>query len=120
MMLLRRWVLAKLHGITVTDASVDYHGSVSIDEALMRATGIGHGEEVQVVNLTTGARWTTYALPAEAGQFTLNGGSARLGVPGDRCVVMTYGLASESPGARVLFLDEANQVTGSTEYPAGR
>lgn len=114
---LRCYLTGKLHGITVTGASVDYHGSVSIDPDLMAKAGIGHGEQVHVVNLNSGARWITYALKAGPGEFTLNGGSARLGVPGDPCVIMAYTLAETAPGADVVFLGPGNEVTGRATYP---
>jgi len=115
--MMRTWVAAKLHGITVTDASVRYHGSVGIDAALMDAAGIEPYEQVHVVNLSTGDRWVTYALPVEQpGAFTLNGGGARLGVPGDECVVMTYRTGVEFHPATVLFLDGDNRVTDRAVY----
>ncbi len=114
---LRSWVSGKLHGIRVTGASVEYHGSVTIDDKLMELAGIDIGEQVHVVNLTNGQRWVTYALPGEPGVFTLNGGSARLGVVGDQCVIMVFQLAEMPPGAPVIFLDERNEVTNMTKYP---
>lgn len=114
----RTWVAAKLHGITVTAAGVDYQGSVTIDVTLMTAAGVEPYEQVDVVNLNTSGRWTTYALPGPAGgrAFELNGGGARLGVVGDPCVVMTYTRAEVFPGALVVFLDRGNRVTGTTSY----
>jgi aspartate 1-decarboxylase len=116
--MLRTWLVAKLHGITVTSASVEYTGSVSIDARLMAQAGVGYGEQVHVVNLNTGGRWVTYALPGEPGEFALNGGGARLGQPGDRCVVMVFGLDEEAPGAVVLFCGPDNQVSETMVYPA--
>lgn len=116
--MLRSFVSAKIHGITVTAASVEYHGSVTIAAGLLDAAGISPYERVFVVNLSNGHRWDTYALPGDRGVFTLNGGSARLGVPGDRCVIMTYALAGAAPGARVVFCGEENEITDTTAYPA--
>ena len=115
---MRTWVSAKLHGITVTDASVEYHGSVGIDAALMAAVDILPWEQVHVVNLSSGHRWVTYALPLEAGggEFTLNGGGARLGVVGDVCVVMAYRTATEFTPAKVAFVGAGNTVVDSTVY----
>lgn len=106
---MRRFVSAKIHGITVTDKSVDYHGSVSICSELLKIAGIDEYEAVDVVNLSNGARWTTYALRAESGQFTLNGGGARLGEIGDRCVILTYQLARAFPGALAVYVDQRNR-----------
>lgn len=118
-MRLRRFLAAKLHRIRVTDARVDYVGSVGIDAAFMEQAGIAINEEVQIVNLENGNRWTTYAIPAEPGSKTmsLNGGGALLGQPGDKLVVMTYVLTDESVEPTVLFFGEGNKVlkVGTTE-----
>jgi aspartate 1-decarboxylase len=110
------FVAAKLHGITVTDASLEYNGSVTIDAGLLLGAGIEAYEQVDVVNLNTGGRWTTYVLPGAEGVFALNGGGARLGLPGDVCVVMTYRIMETFKGARVLFLDRQNNVVSSMDY----
>lgn len=114
---MRCYVGGKLHGLTVTAAAVEYVGSVTIDTGLLAAAGIEAYEQVHVVNLNTGGRWVTYALPGEEGMFTLNGGGARLGVVGDRCVVMTYRWENMYTGARVVFCDQANNVTSRITYP---
>lgn len=115
--MLRSYVAAKIHGIRVTDASVEYHGSVTIDAWLLKTAGIEAYERVEIVNLSTGGRWATYALPGDDGVFTLNGGGARLGVPGDLCVVMTFALAETAPGAVVVFCGDGNSVAGTMSYP---
>jgi aspartate 1-decarboxylase len=117
---MRTYVAAKLHGIAVTSSQVDYHGSVTIDLNLLRAAGIDPYEQVQVVNLATGGRWTTYVIPGGAHEFALNGGGARLGVVGDRCVVMTYHAADRFRGATVIMLDADNGVIGTVDYPMER
>lgn len=122
----RTYVHAKLHGVTATDAAVAYYGSVTIGNDLMAASGIEPYEQVDVVNLNTGGRWTTYALPGPDGVFTLNGGGARLGVKGDPCVVMAYESSTEFHGARVVFcaprtLDGGalvNDIINSLPYPS--
>jgi aspartate 1-decarboxylase len=97
---MRTFVAAKLHGIVVRDKSVKYHGSVAVGRDLMEASGMKPFERVDVVNLTTGARWTTYILPDDRpGWFSLNGGGARLGELGDECVLMTYVQAEVFAGA---------------------
>lgn len=112
----RTWVSAKLHGVRVTDASVRYHGSVTIGDDLMYAANIAPYEQVHVVNLSTGQRWVTYALPGKDGAFSLNGGGARLGVVGDECVVMTFRAATDYQPATVVFCDERNAITEITQY----
>lgn len=118
---MKRWVAAKIHGITVTDKSVDYHGSVSICPQLMEEAGIEPYESVDVINLNSGARWTTYALQAaDLGQFTLNGGGARLGELGDRCVVLTYRLEDWFRGAWAVHVDTDNEIVERLEYEQDR
>lgn len=110
------WVGAKIHGISVTDASVEYHGSITICRQLMARAGIRAYERVHVVNLSTGARWDTYALPGNRGVFTLNGGGARLGVVGDKCVIMTWRWAAEMQPAGVVFCTPDNRVDALSGY----
>jgi len=107
---MRTMLAAKLHGLTVTGASLDYNGSVSIDSAVMAQADILPGEQVHVVSLSTGARWVTYALPAEHGEFTVNGAGARLAQPGDRVIVMTYRSSDERSPATALFFGLGNEV----------
>jgi aspartate 1-decarboxylase len=114
----RTFVAAKIHGIIVTDKSVVYHGSVTIDAALMAEADIHPYEQVDVVNLSNGARWTTYALPGGEGVFTLNGGGARLGEVGDRCVVMTYRTEGVFSGARVVQIAADNRTWAIAWYEA--
>lgn len=116
-MTLKTFVAAKLHGIRVTDKSIQYNGSVSIDEKLMGLAGIEPYEQVDVVNLMNGARWTTYALPSMIrGAFTLNGGGARLGEVGDECVIMSYRQMERFCGAITVFLDQNNHVRDTWYY----
>ena len=105
---------SKIHRVTVTQANVDYVGSITIDSALLEAANIIRGEKVQVVNVTNGERLETYAIPGEAGSgvICLNGAAAHLGKPGDRLIVMAFGQFTPEEAAahrpRVLFLDESN------------
>jgi aspartate 1-decarboxylase len=114
----RSFVAAKIHGIIVTDKSVVYQGSVTIDAALLAEADIHPYERVDVVNLSNGARWTTYALPGGEGAFTLNGGGARLGEVGDRCVVMTYRDEPIFSGARVVHIAADNRTWAVGWYEA--
>jgi aspartate 1-decarboxylase len=112
----RTFVAAKIHDLRVTDKSVDYHGSISVAADLLDAAGIAPYEQVHVINLTNGARWVTYAIPAPAGAFTLNGGGARLGEKGDRCVVLTYRQSAAFEGAAVVYCDGANGIRETFLY----
>lgn len=118
---MRTFVAAKLHGLRVTAASVDYHGSVGISRDLLQEVDIAPYERVTIVNLNNGARWDTYALALdEPRQFSLNGGSARLGVVGDPCVVMTWQTCHEMSPAWVAILDQWNRVVDRLTYEPGR
>ena len=88
----RRMFKSKIHRATVTEANLDYEGSVSIDEALMEAADILPNEEVHVWNVTNGARLVTYAIPAprDSGTICLNGAAARLAAPGDLVILATF------------------------------
>jgi len=110
----REYLTAKLHRITVTHAEKDYVGSVAIDAFFMERAGIRENEKVEVVNITTGTRWTTYAIPAHRGSRTmsLNGGGARLGAVSDKLVVMTFAISDAPLLPKILFFDDTNEIIG--------
>lgn len=83
---------SKIHRVTVTEARLDYIGSITIDEDLMEAAGIIRGERVYIVNNNNGSRLDTYAIPGERGSgvVCLNGAAARLVQPGDVVIIMSY------------------------------
>ncbi|AFY84851.1 aspartate 1-decarboxylase [Oscillatoria acuminata] len=118
----RTLLLAKIHNCTLTDANLNYVGSISIDKKLMEAAGILPYEQVQVVNKSNGERLITYAIeaPGESGAIELNGAAARLGAPGDRLIIMTYGqftpeeVTTYSP--RVVLVDEQNRLLEVRRY----
>jgi len=107
---------SKLHRATVTQADLHYEGSIAIDRDLLDAADIYPHEQVDVLNITTGARFTTYAIEAPRGSrvFGVNGAAARLVQKGDRIIVVTYGqLPAEEArnySPTVVLLDEANQI----------
>jgi aspartate 1-decarboxylase len=118
----RTLLLAKIHNCTLTDANLNYVGSISIDQTLMEAAGILPYEQVQVVNKSNGERLITYAIeaPGKSGAIELNGAAARLGAPGDRLIIMTYGqftpeeVTTYSP--RVVLVDEQNRLLEVRRY----
>ena len=83
---------SKIHQVTVTQANVDYVGSITIDSALMDASNIIRGEKVQVVNVTNGERLETYAIPGAAGSgvICLNGAAAHKASVGDVIIIISY------------------------------
>jgi aspartate 1-decarboxylase len=86
----RRMMKSKLHRATVTDANLNYVGSISLDPELMRLADIREWEQVAVLDIDNGARFETYAIAGDAGQLCLNGAAARLVQPGDKVIVITY------------------------------
>jgi aspartate 1-decarboxylase len=83
---------SKLHRATVTDANLNYEGSLELDSDLMKAARLLPGEKVQVVNIANGARFETYVIEGKAGGGTvcLNGPAARLGQVGDQVLIISY------------------------------
>lgn len=108
---------AKIHGVVVTDKSMDYLGSVTIDKTIMDAVGIIPFEKVQIINVTTGERWETYAIEGEpnSGVFALNGGSARLGEKGDKCLVISY-VVDDEVNPKVAFVSQGNKLAKVCDY----
>lgn len=118
----RTLLSAKIHNCTLTGANINYVGSISIDQILLEKAGILPYEQVQVVNVANGERFITYAIPAPAnsGSIELNGAAARLGIIGDRLIIMTYGqftieeLKCYSP--TVVIVDNKNQLLEVRHY----
>lgn len=121
--MLRPFCRAKLHRVTITEANLQYQGSLTVDTDLMEAAGLLPYEQVQVVNVNNGARLETYVIPGRAGSgvICLNGAAARLGAPGDVAIIIVYAWLNESELAefrpRMVHVDHANRVT-SIETPA--
>lgn len=110
---------AKLHRAAVTQADLHYEGSISIDADLLDAAGILPHEQVDVLNINNGERFTTYAITAPRGSktFGINGAAARLAQPGDRIIVVAY-CRMEAEEAKnfepaVVLLDERNEVVAA-------
>lgn len=107
---------AKLHRATVTQADLDYEGSIAIDRDLLARAGILAHEQVDVLNINSGARFTTYAIEAPAGSctFGVNGAAARLVQAGDKIIVVAYcQLPAEEArnyAPNVVLLDDENRV----------
>ncbi len=118
----RSLLLAKIHSCTITASNLNYMGSISIDETLLDAAGILPYEQVQVVNIANGERFITYAIaaPRQSGAIELNGAAARLGMKGDRIIIMTYGqftpeeLKNHSP--TVVLVDDKNSLQEVHRY----
>jgi aspartate 1-decarboxylase len=116
----------KIHRATVTDANLNYEGSISIDPKLSEAAGLRNFERVDVVNINNGQRFSTYVIPGKSGEICLNGAAARLVHQGDLVIVLAYASMTEEEAEahspRLVFVDENNaitQVKGGTPVPAG-
>jgi len=112
-----RWVLrSKIHNATVTDANLEYEGSITIDAALLEKTGIQAFEMVMVNNLNNGERFETYVIAGKenAGEICLNGPAARKGVRGDRLIIFSFGYVDETEmqelSPTIITLNRDNQV----------
>lgn len=116
----------KIHRATVTDANLNYEGSISIDPKLSEAAGLRNFERVDVVNINNGQRFSTYVIPGKSGEICLNGAAARLVHQGDLVIVLAYASMTEEEAEahspRLVFVDENNaitQVKGGAPVPAG-
>jgi aspartate 1-decarboxylase len=109
---------SKLHRARVTDANLEYEGSMTIDEDLMRLADIVPYEQIKIYNINNGARFDTYAMsgPAGSGEICLNGAAARMGAKEDRIIIVTYAHYDDSEGARhtprVVLLNSDNKPVG--------
>ncbi|MEY4692641.1 MAG: hypothetical protein RIT19_2966 [Verrucomicrobiota bacterium] len=107
---------SKLHRATVTAASLDYEGSLTIAEDLMERAGLRPYERILCGNMANGARWETYAIrgPRGSGAIELNGAVAHLGKAGDRLTIMSFAEVDDACAAewrpRVIVLDTANRI----------
>ncbi|MEB3101300.1 aspartate 1-decarboxylase [Ferviditalea candida] len=112
----RTMMKSKIHRATVTEANLNYVGSITIDEDLMDAVDILANEKVQVVNNNNGARLETYVIPGKRGSgvICLNGAAARLVQPGDTVIIIAYALLSNEEALRhqpkIAFMDHNNRV----------
>ena len=112
----------KIHRATVTQAELNYVGSITIDEALLEASGIREYQKVQVVDIDNGSRLETYTIAGErnSGVICLNGAAARLVSVGDKVIIMSYAaheadeLTDYAP--KVVFVDENNGVKQIATY----
>ena len=115
--MLRTFLRSKIHRATVTQADLDYVGSITIDSNLLEAAEILPHEQVDVLNVTNGQRLTTYAIPGEAGSgiIGINGAAAHLVSPGDLVIIVCYAQYNESElkqhRPRVVLVDRDNRVT---------
>ena len=115
-MMFRTIYKSKIQGAIVTEANLEYVGSITIDEDLLDAADIMPNERVQVVNLNNGSRLETYAIPGKSGSgvICMNGGTARWAVVGDRILVISYAMMETKDAVvfkpKIIFVNEKNKI----------
>jgi aspartate 1-decarboxylase len=113
---MRVMMKSKIHRATVTQADLDYVGSVAIDAALMEAADLLEGEQVAIVDITNGARIETYVItaPAGSGTITINGAAAHLIHEGDLVIIISYAVMEDAEARAlkpsVVHVDEKNRI----------
>jgi aspartate 1-decarboxylase len=107
---------SKLHRATVTEANLNYVGSVTIDSLLLKKANILPGEKVQIVNNNNGERFETYTIEGKEGSgvICVNGAAARLVQPGDKVIIIAYAMMTDEEAKKfkpaILFLDDKNEI----------
>ena len=123
--MLRPMLLGKIHRATVTEANLDYVGSITIDSDLLDAADLLPGQQVDVVDVTNGARLSTYVIAGDrgSGKVGINGAAAHLVHPGDIVIIIAYGLLTDAEARsrqpRVVFVDAANEIVKGKDYCLG-
>lgn len=112
---MRVMLKSKIHRARVTDANIDYEGSIAVDRELLAAADILPYEQVDVLNVSNGARFTTYAIEGEKGEVCINGAAARLAAKGDIVLILTYTHVEEEQvrnfSPRLVYVDENNAAS---------
>ncbi|MEO1942569.1 MAG: aspartate 1-decarboxylase [Campylobacterales bacterium] len=112
---------SKIHRAVVTDANLNYVGSITIDRQLMEAAGLIEGQKVDVVNINNGERFSTYVIAGEpgSGEICLNGAAARKVAIGDRIIIIAYASIEWEEAKRfkpkVILVDEENRIFATGE-----
>lgn len=117
-----RVLKSKIHRATVKQAALDYVGSITVDKELLDASGILEYEEVQIVDVNNGNRFSTYTIAGEegSGMICLNGAAARCVSEGDKIIIMSYALMNPEEVTvnppKVVFVDDDNKISRITRY----
>lgn len=105
---------SKIHRATVTDANLNYVGSITIDEELLKEARIYENEKVEVLNINNGERFATYAIKGGKGQICLNGAAARKAQVGDVVIIVSYGIIDEKSAPnhkpQIVHVDNENKI----------
>lgn len=114
--MLLEFLYSKIHRATVTDANLNYVGSITIDETLLKASKIKVGQKVDILDVNNGERFQTYVIKGEAnsGCICLNGAAARKVQPGDKVIIVTYGYftleEAEDFEPTIVMVDDNNKI----------
>lgn len=114
--MLLEFLYSKIHRATVTDANLNYVGSITIDETLMKAANIREWQKVEILDVNNGERFQTYVIKgkADSGEICLNGAAARKVQKGDKVIIVTYGYFEEAVAGdfkpTVVIVDENNKI----------
>ncbi len=112
---MRVMLKSKIHRARVSDANIDYEGSITIDKMLMEEADILPYEQVAVLNINNGARFTTYAIEGEKGEICINGAAARLAVKGDIIIILSFCQVEEEEARnftpKLVYVDDKNAIT---------
>ena len=115
-------LFSKIHRATVTDANLNYVGSITIDEELIEAAKLKVGQKVEILNINNGERFTTYVIKGERGKrdICLNGAAARKVYPGDKIIIVAYALFSEEElrnyEPTIVLVNENNDIDEILNY----
>ena len=111
---MRAMLKSKIHRARVTEANVNYEGSITIDKKLMEAADILPYEQVDVLNVNSGARLTTYAIVGKKGEICVNGAAARLVVKGDIVIILAYSHLDDADARKcqpkLVYVDDKNAI----------
>jgi aspartate 1-decarboxylase len=111
---MRVMLKSKIHRARITDCQIDYEGSITVDRELMDAADILPCEQVQVLNINNGARFTTYVIEGEKGEICLNGPAAKLGIKGDLVIILSYYHTEDKEATnfkpRLVYIDSHNAI----------
>jgi aspartate 1-decarboxylase len=116
MIMMRNMLKSKIHRATVTESNLYYEGSITIDEKLMDAADILHGEKVEVLNINNGTRLQTYAIAGKknSGIICMNGAAARSACVGDHVIIITYAGMEDKQAhtlkPRIVKVDDRNRI----------
>ncbi len=110
--MLTEFMYSKIHRATVTDANLNYSGSISIDETLLAAAKMKEWQKVDILNVNNGERFQTYIIKGKPGQICLNGAAARKVHVGDKVIIVAYALLNpdETHTPTVVLVDDNNKI----------